>query len=62
MRMPGRYGPCQFASCGRLGTWRRQNTNYTDDADNWACFCAECQTDVDGYWAVMWKDYNSGRL
>jgi len=38
-------------------TLRRQNTQYSDDASNWATYCTPCQEEADMYWRDMWQEY-----
>lgn len=48
---------CQYGNCDKQGTWRRQNTQYVNDKDNWKCFCKIHQKINDKYWEEMWKEY-----
>jgi hypothetical protein len=38
-------------------TNNRQNTQYGEDALNYARLCPTCQEDTDAYWAERWADY-----
>lgn len=52
---------CDF--CEKLGALKtRQNTNYCDDASNYAVLCEECQKEADKYWYDMWQEYWSSVL
>ena len=51
------------APCEKSGAkWRRQNTNYPTDSENWKFLCDDCQNLSDEYWKDMWDDYWAGRL
>ena len=46
--------------CGKQGEnvqIRSQNTAYTDEYKNYACFCQECQAEANTYWQERWDDY-----
>ena len=43
--------------CLKEGTWRRQNTNFENDRDNWGCYCPQCQIEEDEYWKERWLEY-----
>jgi hypothetical protein len=44
----------------KIGCWRRQNTQYNDDRQNWVFLCDNCNEENEGYWAAMWKEYYGG--
>ena len=46
----------------RVGQWRRQNTQYYDDRENWVFLCDECQEKNEAYWSERWSDYYAGLL
>lgn len=54
------FGPCQ--ACGAPGMLYRQNTQYVEEASNWACLCPEHMDDNDEYWEERWAEYYSGCL
>ena len=46
----------------RIGQWRRQNTQYYDDRENWVFLCDGCHVFNEEHWAEMWRDYYAGCL
>lgn len=47
---------CEGWRCDSLDARkRRQNTNYTNDADNWVILCDKCFAENEEYWAEMWE-------
>ena len=46
----------------RAGQWRRQNTQYYDDRENWVFLCDECQEENEAYSSERWSDYYAGLL
>ena len=46
----------------RVGQWRRQNTQYYDDRENWVFLCDDCNEINEEYWAEMWRELNAGLL
>jgi hypothetical protein len=59
-----RTGPCEGfrEPCVNTGTWRRQNTAYSNDLENFRCYCPSCQEDADAYWKEAWDGYYSTRF
>ena len=50
-------------ACGANGATKyRQNTQYYDDARNWATLCLPCREDNDAYWRERWDEYYANRI
>jgi C4-type Zn-finger protein len=54
--------PCPICN-GKTGNvcWRRRNTQYRLDEQNWVLSCLACWREEDNYWAEMWDEYLSDR-
>lgn len=48
--------------CDKSGIWRRRNTQYIDEEDNWVFMCDECFEAECAYWAERWEDYYTSRI
>jgi hypothetical protein len=44
-------GPCDNDS----PKWRRQNTRYQNELDNWINACDECFEYIEEEWAALWR-------
>ena len=54
----GFSGPCSSTEASKV----RLNTQYSDDASNWAVLCPVCEAEAREYWNEMWSDYYSDKL
>lgn len=52
--------PCECGSPVRR--WRRRNTQYADDEQNWIQCCESCAEAESEYWQERWQEYYQGRL
>lgn len=52
MKCEGFYG-----DCGNFGSTRRQNTQYSDDKENFRVLCNGCQKESEEYWKMRWEEY-----
>ena len=48
-------GPCE-----NTAIWRRQNTAYVNEIENWVNMCAVCFEYTEEEWAAMWSDLHGG--
>jgi hypothetical protein len=48
---------CTYPECQCKGYWKRQNTSYVNEEDNWAFFCDLHHEENDLYWEDMWKEH-----
>jgi len=44
-------------TCLRPAYWRRRNTQYIDEEDNWVFMCDECFELELAYWQERWDEY-----
>lgn len=56
------YNRCQCCNTPFGVYTKRQNTDYVDDASNWATLCKACHDMNDQHWEGLWHEYYSSRL